>query len=388
MDGKPRPEQDLFEKKEEPPLWATVNLKGIKVEGLRHFGEVYLGLALWRRLGLHEFCSKHIQTGREEVFWSIMACILVLARFCDPSSELQIAESWYKKTALDDLLGVSVDKINNDRLYRALDALLPHKDALCKHLQDRYEELFGIQFDFLFYDITSTYFEGSGENNPQAKRGYSRDSRSDSVQVCIGLVVSREGLPLALEIFDGNRTDVTTVEDIVKIMEEKYGKAESVWVIDRGMVSEPRKRPKVLRGEENLSFLRERKARYLVGTPKSMLKRFEKEMIESDWEEVQAGIEVKLCPSQENTEETFILCRSSSRKEKEVAILNRFITRLEAGLTMRVKQAKEEKIKDRQKVERRIGRLLERNSRASSLFKVSVEETRSGKEGRLTIKGR
>ena len=127
MDGKPRPEQDLFEKKEEPPLWATVNLKGIKVEGLRHFGEVYLGFALWRRLGLHEFCSKHIQTGREEVFWSIMACILVLARFCDPSSELQIAESWYKKTALDDLLGVSVDKINNDRLYRALDALLPHK---------------------------------------------------------------------------------------------------------------------------------------------------------------------------------------------------------------------------------------------------------------------
>ena len=198
--------------------------------------------------------------------------------------------------------------------------------------------------------------------------------------------MSREGLPLALEIFDGNRTDVNTVEDIVKIMEEKYGKAESVWVIDRGMVSEPRKRPKVLRGEENLSFLRERKARYLVGTPKSMLKRFEKEMIESDWEEVQAGIEVKLCPSQENTEETFILCRSSSRKEKEVAILNRFITRLETGLTMLVKQAKEGKIKDRQKVERRIGRLLERNSRASSLFKVSVEETRSGKEGRLTIK--
>ena len=263
-----------------------------------------------------------------------------------------------------------------------------------RQIQKRYGELFGTRFDFLFYDITSTYpclmpagtcFEGSSENNPQAKRGYSRDSRSDSVQVCIGLVVSREGLPLALEIFDDNRTDVNTVEDIVKIMEEKYGKAESVWVIDSGMASEPRKRPKVLRGEENLSFLRERKARYLVGTPKSMLKRFEKEMIESDWEEVQAGIEVKLCSSQKNTEETFILCHSSSRKEKEVAILNRFITRLEAGLTMRVKQAKEEKIKDRQKVERRIGRLLERNSRASSLFKISVEETRSGKEGRLTI---
>ena len=170
-----------------------------------------------------------------------MAAVLVLARFCTPSSELQIAESWYDKTALGDLLGVRRDKIREDRLYRALDALLPHKDELCRHLQQRYGELFGCSFDFLFYDITSTYFEGSARANPQAKRGYSRDGRPDCPQVCIGLVTTRQGLPVAFEVFDGNRPDVTIPQE----MEAKYGKANRVWVLDRGMVS-----------EENLEYLR------------------------------------------------------------------------------------------------------------------------------------
>ena len=160
-----------------------------------------------------------------------MAAILVLARFCAPSSELQIAEFWYGKTALDDILGVAEDKINDDRLYRALDVLLPHKDTLCLHLQKRYGELFGSTFDFLFYDITSTYFEGIANGNAQAKRGYSRDSRPDCPQVCIGLVATRDGLPLAFEIFDGNRVDVTTTREMVEIMEAKYGKANRVWVM-------------------------------------------------------------------------------------------------------------------------------------------------------------
>jgi len=180
-------------------------------------------------------------SGREEIPWSIMAAVLVLARFCTPSSELQIAESWYDKTALGDLLGVRRDKIREDRLYRALDALLPHKDELCRHLQQRYGELFGCSFDFLFYDITSTYFEGSARANPQAKRGYSRDGRPDCPQVCIGLVTTRQGLPVAFEVFDGNRPDVTIPQE----MEAKYGKANRVWVLDRGMVS-----------EENLEYLR------------------------------------------------------------------------------------------------------------------------------------
>jgi transposase len=374
LDGKPRLERNLFEKEEEIPLWATVNLRAIRVERLRHFGEVYLGLALWKRLGLEDFSTGHLPSGREEVAWSLMSCILVLARFCAPSSELQIAESWYEKTALDDLLGVSSEKVNEDRLYRALDALLPYKEDLCKHLQQRYGELFGSRFDFLFYDITSTYFEGSGTNNEQAKRGYSRDRRPDCVQVCIGLVLSREGLPLAFEVFDGNRTDVTTVEEMVEWMEDKYGQAQRVWVMDRGMIS-----------EENLEFLRKRGARYLVGTPRSMLKRFEQELAEANWEEVEPGVEIKLCRTPEGTEETFILCRSRGRQEKETAILNRFVNRLEAGLNKLVQQAEKGKIRQKQIAERRIGRLLERNGRAASLFEISVEEKGRGKDGRLSI---
>jgi len=371
LSGKPRPEPGLFHQIEEPPSWATVNVSGVSVERLRHFGDVYLGLLLWNRLGLADFCHENIPAGREEIPWSIMAALLVLARFCAPSSELQIAESWFEKSALDDLLGVPVDKINDDRLYRALDALLPHKDALCRHLQNRYGELFGSTFDFLFYDITSTYFEGSAKGNPQAQRGYSRDGRPDCPQVCIGLVTTREGLPIAYEVFDGNRTDVTTTQEMVEIMERKYGKAGRVWVMDRGMVS-----------EDNLEYLRSTNAKYLVGTPKSMLKKFEQQLLEQDWETVQNGVEVKICSSPEGADETFVLCRSAGRKEKENAILNRFVARLEASLSKLVQQADAGKLKDRQKVERRIGRLLEQNSRAAALFTVDVTE---GSDKKLSI---
>lgn len=363
LNGKDKPEESLFEKVEEAPVWATVDISKVQVERLRHFGDIYLGLLLWKKLGLFEFCQAVIPEGREEIRWSIMACILTAARFCAPSSELQIAESWYGKTALEDIMGVPVKKVNEDRLYRALDTMLPYKDALCGHLQKRYGELFGTDFDFLFYDVTSTYFEGSGKLNPQAKRGYSRDKRPDCVQVCIALVVSREGLPLSFEVFDGNRADVTTVEEMVVKMEEKYGQAKRIWVVDRGMVS-----------EDNLQFMRERGAHYLVGTPRSMLRNFEQELLEKDWQEVQHGVEVKLCKNSDNKEETFVLCRSQGRKEKENAILNRFVSRFEEGLSRLESLAEEGKLKNRQKIERQIGRLMGSNSRAASLFEISVEE--------------
>jgi transposase len=374
LSDQPRPAPELFHPSEDPPSWATVNLNGVSVERLRHFGDVYLGLLLWNRLGFAEFCREQMPSGREEIPWSIMAAILVLARFCAPSSELQIAESWYGKTALDDLLGVTGEKIGDDRLYRALDALLPHKEELCRHLQKRYGDLFSSTFDFLFYDITSTYFEGSAKANGQAKRGYSRDGRPDCPQVCIGLVATREGLPVAYEVFDGNRPDVTTTQEMVGILEAKYGKANRVWVMDRGMVS-----------EANLTSLRSAGARYLVGTPKSLLKKFEHQLLEQSWEKVQAGVDIKLCRSPEGTDETFILCRSAARKEKENAILKRFVHRLEGRLSKLGEQAQAGKARDRQKVERRIGRLLERNSRAASLFSIEVRETGKGKEARLSI---
>ena len=359
-------QRDLLRAAPEPPSWATVDTSRARVERLRRFGEVYLGLALWRRLKLDAFFDESMDAGREEIPWGTMACILVLARFCAPSSELQIADFWYGKTALDDLLGVTPEKVNDDRLYRALDALLPHKDALFGHFQKVYGELFGTTFDILLYDITSTYFEGQAAGNPQARRGYSRDSRPDCVQVCIALVVTPEGLPLAYEVFDGNRTDVTTVEEIVETMREKYGHERRTWVMDRGMVS-----------EDNLEMLREAKASYLVGTPKSMLKQFERDLLEADWEQVESDVEVKLRPSPEGEGETFVLCRSRGRIEKEKAIREKQRIKLETELG-RLKtriNADTRTLRSRSTAERRVGRLFQKYSRAARFFQVDIKET-------------
>lgn len=370
---------DLLRADPEPPAWATVDTSRARVERPRRFGEVYLGLALWRRLKLDGFFNEAMEEGREEVAWGTMACILTLARFCAPSSELQIADFWYGKTALDDLLGVAPEKVNDDRLYRALDALLPHKDGLFRHFQDVYGELFGTTFDLLLYDITSTYFEGQAQGNPQAQRGYSRDGRPDCVQVCIALVVTPEGLPLAYEVFDGNRTDVTTVDEIVETMREKYGHERRTWVMDRGMVS-----------EDNLDLLRDSQATYLVGTPKSMLKHFEQRLLERNWEHVAPGVDVKLCAAPDGTAETFVLCRSTSRIEKERAIREKQRTRLEEQLTQLKARidADARALRNRSTAERRVGRLFQKYPRAARFFQVDIDETtdpthKSGK--RLTI---
>lgn len=356
-------QSDLLRREAEPPAWATVDTSRARVERLRRFGEVYLCLALWRRLRLDAFFDEAMGAGREEIAWGTMACILTLARFCAPSSELQIADFWYGKTALDDLLGVAPEKVNEDRLYRSLDALLPHKDALFRHFQRVYGELFGTTFDLLLYDVTSTYFEGQAQGNPQAQRGYSRDNRPDCVQVCIALVVTPEGLPLAYEVFEGNRTDVTTVDEIVEVMREKYGHERRTWVMDRGMVS-----------EDNLDMLRESEARYLVGTPKSMLKQFEHRLLEQDWEQVAPGVDVKLCTAPDGTGETFVLCRSVSRIEKERAIREKQRTRLEAELSKLKARidAVERALRNRSAAERRVGRLFQKYSRAARFFQVSI----------------
>jgi hypothetical protein len=364
LDGKARP-ADFFNPPPEPPEWAWVDLKGVAVERLRSFGDVYLALALWRRLGLDRFFNEAMEPGREEIAWGVMACILTLARFCAPSSELQIADFWYGKTALEDLLGVGAGKVHEDRLYRALDQLLPHKDGLFRHFQRVYGELFGTTYDLLLYDITSTYFEGQCAGNPRARRGYSRDSRPDCLQVCIGLVVTPEGLPLAYEVFDGNRADVTTVEEIIEVMREKYGQARRVWVMDRGMVS-----------EDNLDELRRCGAKWLVGTPKSMLKNFERQLLEGPWEQVEPAVEVKLCAAPGGARETFVLCRSPRRKEKESAMRQRQIKGLEAGLA-RLRagiEAPVRALRDLGRAERRVGRLMAKYSRAAHLYEVRIRQ--------------
>jgi len=354
----------LFDEEGEPE-WVEVDTKRVRVEGVRDFGGCWLGLEVSERLDLISLLGRLLPEGREDIPWSMMAMTLVLMRLCEPSSELRIAEHLYERSTLTDLLGIPADKVNDDRLYRALDSLLPHKVEMEKHLKGRLGELFNLEYDLLLYDVTSTYFEGECAHNGQAMRGYSRDHRPDCKQVCIALVVSREGLPMGYEVFAGNRADVTTVEDIVEKMEAQYGAAGRIWVMDRGMVS-----------QENLEYLRAGGRRYIVGTPKSQLKSFEQELLKADWQQVREGLEVKLCPSPDG-EESFILCRSAERAAKEKAIHDRFEKRIEKGLTKLADSCRKKKQK-LGAIERRVGRLLEGNSRAAGLFRLEVVERAGG----------
>jgi transposase len=298
-------------------------------------------------------------------YWWLMAAVLVLARFCEPSSELHIAEDWFRRTALGDLLGIADDKVNDDRLYRALDQVLPQKVLLEFHLKHRLGDLFGLEYDLLLYDITSTYFEGEAAANPQARRGHSRDHRRDCKQVLIGLVVTRDGYPLGYEVFAGNRHDSTTLQEIVKRMEAFYGRNGRIWVLDRGMVS-----------EANLTWLKERGSRYIVGTPRSRLKQFARAVRRGDWELLREGLEVQRCPDDASVE-TFILCRSAVRAVKEQAMRERFVTRISVGLR-KIRAACRRQRCAVGKIERRVGRLLGQNSRAARLFRVKVEERPDG----------
>lgn len=345
---------------------VTVLPSRLRLERGRRFGDVWLAWKLWQALGLDTWLEKRLPRGREDIPWSLMAAVLVIARLCEPSSELHIAEDWFRRTALDDLLGLPEAKINDDRLYRALDRLLPHKDAIETHLKERLGTLFKLEYDLLLYDVTSTYFEGQANRNPQAARGYSRDHRSDCKQVCIGLVVSREGFPLGYEVFAGNRRDSTTLQDIVKRMEERYGSAGRIWAVDRGMID-----------AANLKWLKQRGSRYIVGTPKGELKRFEQELLKGSWQEIREGLEVRSVPDDAGSE-TFILCRSADRAAKEQAMRERFEKRIETGLQAIVRRC-EEKRCDLGVIERRIGRLLGKNTRAARLFSVQVSRDQSGR---------
>jgi transposase len=355
-------QSDLFEEHERTREGVSVDLSSVRVERARRFGDVFLGWTVWRALRLDELLSELMPEGRERVPWPLMAAILTLGRLCEPSSELHVAESWYRKTALEDLLGVADTQVNDDRLYRTLDRLLEHKTAIETHIRARLSELFAIEYDLLLYDVTSTFFEGLCAANAMAKRGHSRDQRPDCKQVCIALVVTREGLPLSYEVFDGNRVDVTTVEEIVETMEKRFGLAQRIWVMDRGMAS-----------QDNIEWLQQTGRRYLLGASRAELAKWKESLLdERDWQEVREGLEVKLTLGPE-ANETFVLCRSEARRTKESAIHERFRERIEQGLASLERRLLKARSKiDRSPVERQIGRLLGRNSRAAGRFVVEL----------------
>jgi len=355
-------QRELFER-DEASAAVAVKLDEVRLERSRSFGAVWLGWVLWRALKLDELCSALLPRGREAVAWGDVIATLVIARLCEPSSELHVAERWYRTTALEDLLGVKREDIYDERLYRALDRLLPHKEAIEQHLARRLGELFELDYDLLLYDVTSTYFEGVADPGI-AKRGYSRDHRPDCVQVNIALVVTREGMPLGYEIFAGNTADVTTVQGVVAGMERRFGKANRVWVMDRGTVS-----------AENIAWLNETRRRYVIGTARAELKRWSRELADkTDWRHIREDVEVKICRGPEGSE-TFLLCRSASRLEKEKAMHGRFSQRIEDGLDSLARRiAKSKRALDRGVLERQIGRLLGRNSRAASRYLISITE--------------
>jgi transposase len=357
-------QRELFEAAPSPSEAASVRVGQVRLERGRRFGDVWMGLVLWRALRLDDLCGELLCRGREAVPWSAMVAIQVLGRLCEPSSDLNVAEDWYRGTALEDILGVPAERVNDDRVYRTLDRLLPHKVRIEQHLVKRLGELFALDYDLLLYDVTSTYFEGQALRNPQAQRGHSRDHRPDCKQVCIALVVTREGMPLGYEVFAGNRTDVTTIEEIVGTMEARYGIANRIWVMDRGMTS-----------AENIAWLQRTGRRYLVGTPKSELRKWSRQIAEAqEWRTVREDIEAKLCPSPDG-QETFVLCRSVDRREKELAMHRRFAERIEEGmqsLGRRLDSARSPV--ERGPVERQIGRLLQRNSRAAGRYTITVVE--------------
>jgi transposase len=341
---------------------VQVRLDGVRWERPRDFGDLFLAHHVWRLLGLDKLLAAEMSGSDADVPWDVVAFILCAARLIAPSSELALGESFYPRTALDDIAGVPVEKVNKDRLYRGLDRLHPCKSAIEAHLKNRLGTLFAEPFDILLYDLTSTYFEGLAEENPAAKRGYSRDHRPDCAQIVIGLVVTKSGLPLGYEVFDGNRNDATTLEEMMAKMEALYGKASRIWVFDRGVAS-----------EKNLETLRAHGGAYLVGTPRVMLRKVETALLEGNWQVVREGIEVKVVPAPDETNDTFILCRSADRREKEAAMHDRFERKMEEGLGRLAAAIAAGRLRSRDTLWQRIGRLKVGCSRVARAYDITVE---------------
>ena len=356
----------LFNNDTIEPEWVEINANGVRVENEKAFGGPWMALQLVKLLGLDDFLKQHLPSNDEQVPWSLVSLILVICRLLNPSSELHIAEHYYKSTALSDLLGVSDDAVYDNRLYRGLDKLLPHKDALETYLKNKLGTLFNLDFDILLYDVTSTYFEGQCNGNPLAKHGHSRDHRGDCKQVCIGLVVTKEGIPLGYEVFAGNTHDSKTYQEIILKMESKYGKANRIWCSDRGMTS-----------EANIEFLKQEGRQFIIGTSKAELKKFERELLANDWNLVREGLEVKLCP---RDGDTYVLCRSADRREKEKAMHDRFVVRMEKALE-KVRASCEKRKCKKEVIDRRVGRIRCQNSRGAGLFDIVVKE----EDGRAVI---
>ena len=310
----------LFPEDREVPADAVdslqVKLSGLQLKHPRAFGNCWLACELWRQLELDEFWRQRLPDGREAVSWEKVLQLLVVSRLLDPGSEWRLHRQWFVGTAMDELLGVDFSVAEKDRLYRCLDRVLAHKQELFVWLKQKWSDLFHAEFEVLLYDLTSTYFEGEMEDNPKAKRGYSRDGRPDCVQVVIALVITTAGFPLAYEVMDGNTSDRSTLRGFLDKIESIYGKARRTWVMDRGIPT-----------ESILAEMRDpaREMFYLVGTPKGKIQQHEKKWLDLPWHKVRDSVEVKLY---EQGGELYVLAKSEGRQLKEIAIRRKRLVRL------------------------------------------------------------
>lgn len=351
------------------PDVVRVRLGKVGWTNARAFGDVWLGLQLWRMMGLDQIVARHIKSGRETVPTATMVAIEVISRLCvahgGETSELALAEHGYRRTALEDLLGVPDAIVTKDRLYRTLDALLTAKEPIQRDLKDRLGELFSLNFDLLLCDLTSSFFEGLAEENDLAERGYSRDHRADCKQVVLAMVVTPDGFPLYHQVFAGNTQDAVAFPEIVKTMESCFGTACRVWVLDRGIAT-----------QANLDFLRERKQSFLVGTPRSQLSEFETELCTRDWHRIRESVEVK---SVQREGKTYVLARSKQRRVKERAIRRRQLIGWYRDLNKLCARVLAGRLKDTDKVLQQIGRLRERWPAASRFVDVDVQRDDAGR---------
>ena len=318
----------------------------------RSFGDCWLGCLLWRELGLDQFWREQFGDQRGGVPWEKVLQLLAVNRLCDPGSEFAVHRHWFLNSAMDELLDCDFAVAGKDRLYRCLDRVPAHKDALCQHLVERWKTLFDARFDILLYDLTSTYFEGESEGIPKARHGYSRDGRSDCRQVVIALVVTTDGLPMAYEVLSGNTADKTTLTLFLEKIQSMYGKARRVWVMDRGIPT-----------EATLAKMRGDEVAYLVGTPKSMLNKLEKQLLDKPWEQVHEGMKVKLL---EQDNELYVEACGGNRRMKENAMRRRKLKKLVHGLN----RLKRNKRINRDELIRKVAVLKKEAGRIGSFVKV------------------
>jgi hypothetical protein len=326
----------------------------------RRFGDVWLARWLWHRLHLDEIVARHLPQGRHTVAPADIVAIEVINRLCAPCSEFALAEHWYASTALPDLLGVPDGAVTKDRLYRTLDALLRAKEPIENDLKEQLGTLFGLDYDLLLYDLTSTYFEGLAEDNDLARRGYSRDHRSDCKQVVLALVVTRDGFPLAHVTLAGNTQDVETVRRIVLAVERRFGQSRRVWVMDRGMIS-----------KATLRFLGRGQRRYLLATRRGELARFQAELGRAGWQRLPGNPEVEVKPLRRGRVH-YLLARSKPRRQKERAMRRRQRRGLARALRQLHAQIAAGRLKQRDKILERVGRLKARYPRACPFVTITV----------------